>query len=764
MPIKVQMPQVQTQYFPFNGGLDQVTPPIEMYNGAIRFGNNIEIGVRGGYMRCAGYERYSGLAKPSAATYSTLNCTITGVVNIGTVLTDNAGTSFGTVIVVGMGFVALTKITGAFSAGNIKVAGVTVGTCTGPQIPNGAATSKLDATYTALAANVYRALIAAVPGEGRVLGVHQYNGNVYAFRNNVGNTAAVMYKDSAAGWVAVALGRQLRFAQRTSTVTITIASPGVLTWNAHGMAAGRQVVLTTTGVLPTGFTAGVTYYVVAPAANTFQLAATLSGTPINTTGTQSGTHTAALTAIEIADGDVITGVTSGATATVTRVALSGGTWGTTPSGGLTFATVTGAFVSGEALSVGGTIRVNSASVDSAITLLPNGRYEFQNWNFGGQAGTKRMYGVDGVNHGFEFDGTVFVPIYTGMATDTPSYLRVHKNQLFFAFKGSAQHSGVATPYLFSPLFGASELACGDTITGFLELPGSETSGAMAIYTKNRTLVLYGNDVDDWNLVPFSEEAGGFAYTMQYIGDGLVLDTNGITTLTSTQRYGNFKNAVISDNINVFIDDNLTSAIASCICRGKNQYRLYFSNGYAVYVTRSEGKLLGMTTLTYPNAVGCISSMEGASGKEEIYFGSSNGFVYQAEVGTSFDGATIDWDMQLAFNHFGGPRQLKTFRKAVMEVTGRGYSEFSFGYTLSYGSPEFAAPLNELLPSDLRSFNWDAFTWDFFFWDGRSLSPSEADITGTAENISLAFSGSSAEFLPFTLNSTIMHYTPRRLMR
>lgn len=79
---------------------------------------------------------------------------------------------------------------------------------------------------------------------------------------------------------------------KTSTVTITIATPGVVTWNAHGLQNGDQVVLTTSGALPTGLTAGTTYYVVNQATNTFQLAATPGGTAINTTGTQSGTHTA----------------------------------------------------------------------------------------------------------------------------------------------------------------------------------------------------------------------------------------------------------------------------------------------------------------------------------------------------------------------------------------------------------------------------------------------------------------------------------------
>lgn len=77
----------------------------------------------------------------------------------------------------------------------------------------------------------------------------------------------------------------------SATITITIASPGVVTWTSHVLENGDPVVFTTTGALPTGITAGTTYYVVNKAANTFQIAASVGATAINTTGTQSGTHT-----------------------------------------------------------------------------------------------------------------------------------------------------------------------------------------------------------------------------------------------------------------------------------------------------------------------------------------------------------------------------------------------------------------------------------------------------------------------------------------
>jgi len=75
----------------------------------------------------------------------------------------------------------------------------------------------------------------------------------------------------------------------STTVTITIASPGVVTCNLN-LANNTPIVLSTTGWLPTGLLPGVTYYALFLSSTTFNLAATASGTPIVTTGTQGGVH------------------------------------------------------------------------------------------------------------------------------------------------------------------------------------------------------------------------------------------------------------------------------------------------------------------------------------------------------------------------------------------------------------------------------------------------------------------------------------------
>lgn len=74
------------------------------------------------------------------------------------------------------------------------------------------------------------------------------------------------------------------------TFTVTIASPGVLTL-PFTPVDGMVLTLNTTGALPTGLSVGTAYYVVNAAGLTCQLSATAGGTAINTSGSQSGTHT-----------------------------------------------------------------------------------------------------------------------------------------------------------------------------------------------------------------------------------------------------------------------------------------------------------------------------------------------------------------------------------------------------------------------------------------------------------------------------------------
>lgn len=103
-------------------------------------------------------------------------------------------------------YVVLTQVTGSFDQTNtLTTPGpVQIGSATDLTV---GLTAKTKAIYTAAAADVYRALIQKVPGSGPVRGVvaMAFSGvdHLYAFRDNVGATAELLYKATTSGWVLV---------------------------------------------------------------------------------------------------------------------------------------------------------------------------------------------------------------------------------------------------------------------------------------------------------------------------------------------------------------------------------------------------------------------------------------------------------------------------------------------------------------------------------------------------------------------------------
>jgi len=60
---------LQSNYFPFEGGLNIVEPALSMRPGELVASDNFEVDIRGRYRRIDGYERFDGRTLPSDITY-----------------------------------------------------------------------------------------------------------------------------------------------------------------------------------------------------------------------------------------------------------------------------------------------------------------------------------------------------------------------------------------------------------------------------------------------------------------------------------------------------------------------------------------------------------------------------------------------------------------------------------------------------------------------------------------------------------------------
>ena len=76
----------------------------------------------------------------------------------------------------------------------------------------------------------------------------------------------------------------------TAEVTISQASPAVVSLSTHGLAEGTEIFFRTSGALPAGLAAFTHYFVKTPLTDSFNVSLTSGGAAINTTSAGSGTH------------------------------------------------------------------------------------------------------------------------------------------------------------------------------------------------------------------------------------------------------------------------------------------------------------------------------------------------------------------------------------------------------------------------------------------------------------------------------------------
>lgn len=713
---KVQYSQTQlgggtnAQGVAFPGGLDLTTAALRLQPGALRDVLNYEVGQFGGYTRIQGYERVDGRASPSVAT--------SVIVQIGTIAAD-----------------FMSDFTSDFNLGLFFVR-PTVGQAV-TQATSGAAGT----------------IIAIVADNKPYLVLTQVTG-IFDTANVVSGPGAVV--------IGVATPSSVTVTPRTLAIYASLAADFYRAF--IGAVPGSGPVQ---GVVAMAFL-GVDYLFAfranAGATATILWKATAAGWVVvpfyNLIAFTGG-------GVSIPkDGEVLT--QGAVTATIKRVMWQGGGWsatgGTAVGQFVIVNPVAGVFAAGAATTTSGaTLTLSGPS--APITMAAGGKFSFDKANFSGQLITKRIYGCDGVNPAFGFDGDTLAPIKTGLLPDAPSQIHFHKSFLFLAQAASLIYSAAGNPFKWGATDGGGEMATGDTITGLITLPGSQTAATLCIFMRANSAFLYGTSPTNFNLVTFNTGIGAVASSPQNLFDTFFLDDLGVVTLKTSMNYGNFLPSTLTKNILPFIQRERGNLMASSLNREKSQFRLFFKDGYALWLTVFNQQYLGSGLILFPDVINCVDTTNLLTEVEATYAGSLNGFVYQLDVGTSFDGAEIQASFTTAWDALKSPRILKRFRAASIEVQGTGYAEIQYGYELGYHSDQIAQlpPVGTILHTDTLS-QWDRFVWDTFVWDGYGLTPTDVDATGTAENIRVTISSGSNFMAAYTIDSIIHHYSMRRGMR
>lgn len=463
---------------------------------------------------------------------------------------------------------------------------------------------------------------------------------------------------------------------------------------------------------------------------------------------------------ELFEGDTLLGVTSAASSTINRIVIQSGSWSTNDAQGyLVISSRSGSYAGGETAN-GLTITASATE----ITLPIGGNYQFLNHNFYGASNLRRMYGCNGVGYAFEFDGTIFTPIKTGMVNDTPNYIAVYKQHLFLSFPGgSVQHSGIGAPLTWSIVLGAGEIGVGDDVTGFM--PGYST--ALIILTINTVQTLSGDSAANWVLSTLNESSGAKDGTAQVVTTGLYVDDEGLRDIKATQEYGDFGIGTISTLVRPILlqkkNNQGVSITTSLRVKSKNQYRLYWDDGtFAIFdFSKSMPEIM---FCEYSSVVRTACSSEDILGNEVLFFGGDDGYIYEMDAGTSFDGASFVSYFRLPYNHLGTPTYFKRFHKATLEIDAAPSATIYVLSDFSYGNPNQPIATEEAFSVRGGGGIFNIDNWDQFYWSSQVEGLAEARIEGIGTNISLTIYSESATEEPHTISGLILHYSQRRMQK
>lgn len=688
-------------YYAFDGGLNLEDPPSEVKPGELLGVMNYEPGVRGGYRRWDGYERFDGHASPFNTPYLSLATAEDYQPGEGEAVTEQGTGASGIVAYVDTAnhVLVLVFVTGHF-LGNGSTLTSVAGTATSvgtPYLSSGTTTQRT--TEYGLQKYLYlQDAIGPVGGalsSGAVLGVAPYLDAVYAFRNNLAGTAAEMWKSTPAGWAKIDLGIKVRF------------DTGIY---AHSMLAP-------------------------------------------------------------AEGKVLTGATSGATMTLKRVATTLGTWGTDAAGFFIVSAITGTPTAGEVLQVDGEDAMTYRS-HAAQMLQPGGQYRFRTYNFNAVQTPEtgfRLYGVNGVDRGFEYDrvGDTFVQIETGMATDTPTHLEVHASYLFYAFRGgSLQNSGYQLPLNWSVVYGANERSVGEDVTFLRE----DVSQTLVIGTRRRVWILTGISTELFQIKVYSANTGSVENTDENLGKILFMEDRGFTTAAASAQYGNFESASISDRILTLVVHLLNDdvPVGAVVTRKKNLYRLVFATGFVLCVNmNASGKPSGWTSGSLPTKPsgfwgGYTQALGSGVQVERCFLGGENGYVYEMDTGNSFDGENLPHFLRLAYDNSRSPDVFKRYRRMQVDLSPEGPLSLSMSVDYDYGNRSGQA--NQPLDFNGNGGFWDVALWDQFNWDGAQYAQAIMKIEGEGYNIGMFFAGNSNTDAAATLYGVSLQWSQRIINR
>jgi len=365
------------------------------------------------------------------------------------------------------------------------------------------------------------------------------------------------------------------------------------------------------------------------------------------------------------------------------------------------------------------------AVTQAVPLVysaGNHSFEFTNYNFYATASSSYFYFCDGVNKARECTGSLTNIIdNAGMdPNDKPTHILAINDRLFLAYPGgSLQGSTLGDPgdWTTAPV----EFGVGKDISN---LAAGVNSTVLIFSAPDGIKILNGTIEENFELTTFSDEAGAVPWTVKnLLGTTFFVSDQGITTMEGVSEFGDYATNSISQNFKRTLLSNRANIVLALTSKELNQYRLFFSDGKAIYVGFEGKELQGATLMQFGTRIKTAAQGQRADGSDLLVFTSDDGYVYRMDSGRSFNGNDIVCRMVTAYYHYGSVRNFKRFKRATFEIFGENGQEIYLKCLFDYREP-LQPSVGFYEQSVFRSVGgavWGDGVWGDMVWGSNSVT-------------------------------------------
>ena len=363
---------------------------------------------------------------------------------------------------------------------------------------------------------------------------------------------------------------------------------------------------------------------------------------------------------------------------------------------------------------------NVTALGAAVSLGSGFTSNFWQWtNY-----KELIYFANGADTVQVFDGTTLgASTFTGPTLTAVKGCHVFKNRIYFWenddpnfwFSALDATSGAMTEFPLSVVgtTGGNLLAM---VTWTIDSGTGPDDFAVFIMTTGEIIVYQGSnpgDADDWSLVGIYHipQPINIRTNIKVDGDIIIMTIDDYYSLTEILKAGRHQPTKLTGAVQAVAGNSAFTGWGS----------VYFKDMIIMNIPTDQSDTSEMDQHVVNRATGAacrykdIPARSWVEHEEKLYFGGTDGRVFQAENGDDDDGASIEADGQSAWNPFNNPQRKRTcLVRPLIESVGQINYEFGLGFDFEQIVTDPAAV------SPVTGAEWDVAEWDVSFWAPDSV--------------------------------------------